>query len=517
MEPPAAIYEDPTWESSIPFEATSLNTTSTLPFAPYPIENPALWQASEMWAGWEIQNYQTLSSTHDNTFETLEFESPSRALSVGSKHLSMGSGGSSNYSWSSSRGRSRIKKVFSRSSSIASRAKSAMKEGMSSWSLSGAKQHVSPSPGRTGKLADIVREGIRMLKGQGACWKCKILKKSCDPCSPCKECASSTKAAWQKIGCQRGALGASYKPVKLCPSADPCQADSEAYLSEEDWVAKQAEANRLWEEEMRTRCAEMGTTRLMVYQKNYSPHFPQEQLPVLFLRGLALKQQVVKAMKELAPNLDEPKRKQEVFMLLYHASLYEECLNEQTSHTSHLILLSIRCLNHSLDAVRTPPSLATLHHACKPERCGLHPIAKLQQSSSRYIDGLHDVTFGKWGLSNHRYWWLAIYYSLCIQGLVRENLIKLSERVRSSHQNLDRYSNAKLYLHSFITLFEAASAEYDPITTEYELSPGEMSQIILARIAVNPWHWEGNGIHSSYDHLRCIFEVEQKVDRCGEE
>ncbi|KAE8442815.1 hypothetical protein EG329_002787 [Mollisiaceae sp. DMI_Dod_QoI] len=443
-------------------------------------------------ANWaEFQNVMC-DSTLDNTFGNPGYGNPSPALSVGSGHLSIGSGRSSNHSWSSWRGRSKIKKVFSRSSSISGRAKNAMKEGMSSWSLSGAKKHVSPSPRRTGKLTD-----------------------GCDPGDPCKECTSSTKVAWQEVGCQRGALGATYKPANLCSSAELLEADSQPYLpEEEDWAAKQAEANRLWEEEMRTRCAEIGTTRLKIHQKKYSSHFSQEQLPMLFLKGPALKQQVVKAMKELAPSLEEPKRKQEVFMLLYHASLYEECLGETTSQTCNLILLSIRCLNHSLDAIRSQPSPAILHHACKPKRCGLHSIAKLQQSSSRYMDALHDVMFSKGGLSNHRYWWLAIFYSLCIQSLVRVNLIKLSGH---SHQNLDRNSDARLYLHSFISLFEAASAENDPLTMEDDLSPGEMSQIILARIAVNPWHWEERGIHSSYDHLRRIFDVEQKVDRSGEE
>jgi hypothetical protein len=102
---------------------------------------------------------------------------------------------------------------------------------------------------------------------------------------------------------------------------------------EEDWAAKQAEANRLWEEEMQTRCAEVGTTRLKIHQQSYSSHFSNERLPVLLLKGLALKQQLVKAMKELAPGLEEAKRKQEVFMLLYHASLYDEYLNKSRFHT----------------------------------------------------------------------------------------------------------------------------------------------------------------------------------------
>lgn len=151
----------------------------------------------------------------------------------------------------------------------------------------------------------------------------------------------------------------------------------------------------------------------------------------------------------------------------------------------------------------------TLHHACRPDRCRLHSVAKLQQSSSIYMNALHDVMFSKWGLSNHRFWWLSIFYSLCIQSFVRVNLMKLSEHVQTSTQISDQWSDAKAYLHSFISLFQAASAEYDPITMADHLSPTEMNQITLARIAVNPWHWEEQGVYSSYDHLRRIFNVDR--------
>jgi hypothetical protein len=131
------------------------------------------------------------------------------------------------------------------------------------------------------------------------------------------------------------------------------------------------------------------------------------------------------------------------------------------------------------------------------------------------MDSLNDVMFSKLGLSNHKYWWLAIFYSLCIQSLVRVNLIKLNERVELP--NLDLHTSAKRYLHTFISLFEAASAEYDPIMAEDVPSSEEMESITLARIAVNPWHWEERGIRCSYDHLRHIFEVEQKVEEREQE
>jgi len=140
--------------------------------------------------------------------------------------------------------------------------------------------------------------------------------------------------AWQEVGCRRGALRANYKPVEICPSSYEPARDADLYLSEEeDWAAKQAEANRLWEEEMKTRCAEVGTTRLKIHQKSYSSHFQSETMPILILKGVALKQQLVKAMQELSPSLEEPKRKQEVFILLYHASLYDEYIDESNSNT----------------------------------------------------------------------------------------------------------------------------------------------------------------------------------------
>ncbi|KUJ10159.1 uncharacterized protein LY89DRAFT_271405 [Mollisia scopiformis] len=325
-------------------------------------------------------------SAHEYTYGNPGFASPSSALSVGSGHLSIGSGASSNHSSSSWRGRSKIKKLFSRSSSKTGGAKSAMEDGMPSWSLNGAKKHISPSPRRTGRLTDEGRAGMRLLSGKGACWKCKILKKSCDPGDPCKECTSTIKVAWKKVGCQRGALGENYKPVQLCPLSSSLETAFGPYSSEEEeWEAKQAEANRLWEEEMKARCAEIGATRLRIHHRSYLRHFPAEELPVLLLKGEKLKEQVVKAMKELAPSLEDPKRKQEVFMLLYHASLYEEWFQPRIHRQCNLIHLSIRCLNHSLDAIRSQASQISLHHACKPQRCRLHSIAKLQQSSSRYI------------------------------------------------------------------------------------------------------------------------------------
>lgn len=169
----------------------------------------------------------------------------------------------------------------------------------------------------------------------------------------------------------------------------------------------------------------------------------------------------------------------------------------------------MRCLNHSLDALRSKPSSVTLHYACRPDRYRLHSVAKLQQSSSIYMNVLHDVMFSKWRLSNHRFRWLSIFYSLCIQSFVRVNLMKLSEHLQTSTKISDQWSDAKVYLHLFISLFQAASAEYDPITMADHLSPTEMNQITLARIAVNPWHWEEQGVHSSYDHLRRIFNMDR--------
>ncbi|OTB03013.1 hypothetical protein M426DRAFT_189027 [Hypoxylon sp. CI-4A] len=59
------------------------------------------------------------------------------------------------------------------------------------------------------------------LKEVGACWRCKILRKKCDPNQPCKACPrpGANGSRWQGVGCKRGPLLDHVPHISLCPKA----------------------------------------------------------------------------------------------------------------------------------------------------------------------------------------------------------------------------------------------------------------------------------------------------------
>jgi len=94
-----------------------------------------------------------------------------------SRDNSIHSGPSSMDSASSFRGRSRIRKFFSRSSSISKNSKGSFRERLYSWNIRDSSKAVLPSPGRHGRLSEGARAAMKALKEVGACWKCKIVRK----------------------------------------------------------------------------------------------------------------------------------------------------------------------------------------------------------------------------------------------------------------------------------------------------------------------------------------------------
>jgi hypothetical protein len=126
---------------------------------------------------------------------------------------------------------------------------------------------------------------------------------------------------------------------------------------------------------------------------------------------------------------------------------------------------------------------------------------------------LSRTLFRKGGLQNDRSWWLSVFYSLCIQSLVRINLnILISSIEDGKRQSVnDKFSGPKTYLYPLLQLFEAASAEYDPITKEEDEANLELSariHIKLAQMAINRKDWRRRDITSSYAYLRRLFQVD---------
>lgn len=91
----------------------------------------------------------------------------------------------------------------------------------SSWSIFHSGISSRRPRGRRGPLSAKSRKDIKDLEwAGGACWRCKILRRKCDPGVPCKNCPApdlrEDAPPWPLIGCRRGSLRDAMPPQVLC-------------------------------------------------------------------------------------------------------------------------------------------------------------------------------------------------------------------------------------------------------------------------------------------------------------
>ena len=111
-------------------------------------------------------------------------------------------------------------------------------------------------------------------------------------------------------------------------------------------------------------------------------------------------------------------------------------------------------------------------------------------------------------------WRLSIFYSFCIQSLVRKALINIVGVGGSINASL----GAKKYLHLAIRLFIASSSTYDPLIRNFSadsssLGDEDASRVEdykLAQYASQRETWESIGVKSTADYLKQIFEDDGK-------
>ncbi|KAK0100329.1 hypothetical protein ONS96_007609 [Cadophora gregata f. sp. sojae] len=113
----------------------------------------------------------------------------------------------------SCRPQSRVQKIFRRQSSVNSTASSGYREiifdSSSTHSAGSGSSFGSAASGRRTPLSEIARAGYNIMRKVGACWRCKFLRKTCDPRSPCAMCPKkSSQHGWMAVGCQRGSFEA---------------------------------------------------------------------------------------------------------------------------------------------------------------------------------------------------------------------------------------------------------------------------------------------------------------------
>jgi hypothetical protein len=177
-----------------------------------------------------------------------------------------------------------------------------------------------------------------------------------------------------------------------------------------------------------------------------------------------------------------------------------------------LISQSLLCLLTCLEVKRlaitqrlTPHS----HQFCTKSRlptCKVNCIANLSLYLNKFLDELSRVFFQKQDMRS-KAWWLPIFYSFCIQAVVRRALITLTKDPQFQRFEL---TWVKEYLHLAVRLFISTSGSYDPLTQSFgddgSLQSGDLPKpedYEAARVALGV---PSNDFTSSGDYLKRLFE-----------
>ncbi|KAL3417195.1 hypothetical protein PVAG01_11195 [Phlyctema vagabunda] len=172
----------------------------------------------------------------------------------------------------------------------------------------------------------------------------------------------------------------------------------------------------------------------------------------------------------------------------------------------NLISQSLICLRSCLEALRAQKSgilEGQSHEYCHLGKCNIKCLHDIHTNIQRYLDEVSRVILESDMTQKRNPWWLSIFYSVCIQSLVRKTLLRLpSYRVEACQQ----------YLHLPIRVFVAMSSTFDPLirsplpdSSSSEEVPNE-GDLVSARSAVNRARWGQIGIRNSGDYLKQLLE-----------
>lgn len=144
--------------------------------------------------------------------------------------------------------------------------------------------------------------------------------------------------------------------------------------------------------------------------------------------------------------------------------------------------------------------------------CRIECMANLTLYLNKYLDELSRVFFQKQDMRS-KSWWLSIFYSFCIQAVVRKALISITGCSPGQRFEL---TWVKEYLHLAIRPFISASGSYDPLLSQLHLVPPfgsdgssqsenlpALEDYVAARTALDI---PSEDFGSSADYLKRIFE-----------
>ena len=145
------------------------------------------------------------------------------------------------------------------------------------------------------------------------------------------------------------------------------------------------------------------------------------------------------------------------------------------------------------------------HRSCTASACDIDCIKNLNLHLEQYLDELSRVFFNKENMRIKQSWWLSTFYSFCIQGIIQRALKELKVTL-SSEKAVDEY------LRLAMRLFIARNGSFDPVTRHFASLAKEkqfeslVADLRAAQVAVQQFSWSANGIGSSGDYLKDLFE-----------
>lgn len=164
-----------------------------------------------------------------------------------------------------------------------------------------------------------------------------------------------------------------------------------------------------------------------------------------------------------------------------------------------------------------------MHESCATAReygCHFKPFADLQHSIQQYTCELSKVFFRKKALQSDRRWWLSVFYSFLIQSPVRQTLVMIQAETHSGPVVKDSApTQCTQYCYTALNIFDAASAGWDPITSDEDLetllSGSDIDQKVARHIKVAreaiPKDRSGNETQNSFEFLRNMFGMDMNT------
>ncbi|KAH8747712.1 hypothetical protein BGZ57DRAFT_970938 [Hyaloscypha finlandica] len=317
---------------------------------------------------------------------------------------------------------------------------------------------LSGRSGRTGPPSDLARAGMNALKRVGACWRCIFSRKKCDPETPCLICPKGGKSNWEALGCHRGDFKTRVLPIRLCPRQLP-----EICL-------------------------------LALGSFNNNPPVDNQ------VRGLWVNK--VASITDT----DESLRKCKFFPLQLSFKQTGKAINLSPSQLSAYGAVS-KYFATSTTFFRHHTRFALVM------RASIDYIRETNMNITLYLDELARVLFKKENLRNKGPSWLSIFYSFCIQSLVRTSLRK-SLRFTTINGASETNVAANQYLYLPLRLFIASNSGFkDPLLSDESAGYGFLSteHSQQAREAVNYADWNSSGNHNSGEYLNKIFQDDGSV------